>query len=219
MPITVKVYAFRKVSPLQEAGSKDVFSYIEPGVDGIVLEVCSTKDSVPIVCPTGELSETSQASAELTQIAEAIRIENVLKSSQIELLFWVRDPQVLDTVAQAIENAGAVDRAYLVLEDLLHVRVIRSKSSKVKAILKLANPFPNVSLLAKEGVNALALPASVLRPRVVRECSSKGVAVVAWLVNDVSQAVRAVRYGVKLIVTSRSNLKKELLQYLGDLIT
>ncbi|MEM1931300.1 MAG: hypothetical protein QW780_05220 [Sulfolobales archaeon] len=219
MLVTVKVYAFRKLVPLPGAGSKDVFSRIEPGVDGIVLEVCSTKEGVPIVCPTGESSETTQASAELTQVAEALRVENILKSSQIELLFWVRDPRVLDTVAQAIENAGAVNRAYVVLEDLLHVRVIRSKSSKVKAILKLANPFPNVSLLAKEGVDALALPAPVLRPRVVRECSSRGVAVVAWLVNDVSQAVRAVGYGVKLIVTSRSNLKKELQQYLGDLLT
>jgi len=215
---TVKVYALRRLTSLTEVGGEELFGYLEPGVDGVVLEVCSTKDRVPVVCPAGGLSEISQTEVELAQRARVLKVEDVLRSSRVELLFWVRDPQVLDTVAKTIEDAGAIGKAYVLVEDLLYVRVVRSKSSKVRTILKLANPFPNVSLLAREGVNVLALPASVLRPRVVRECSSKGVDVVAWLVNDVSQAIKAVRYGVKLLVTSRSNLKKELQQYLGNLL-
>lgn len=215
---TVKVYALRRLTSLTEVGGEELFGYLEPGVDGVVLEVCSTKDRVPVVCPAGGLSEISQTEVELAQRARVLKVEDVLRSSRVELLFWVRDPQVLDTVAKTIEDAEAIGKAYVLVEDLLYVRVVRSKSSKVRTILKLANPFPNVSLLAREGVNVLALPASVLRPRVVRECSSKGVDVVAWLVNDVSQAIKAVRYGVKLLVTSRSNLKKELQQYLGNLL-
>lgn len=215
---TVKVYALRRLTSLTEVGGEELFGYLEPGVDGVVLEVCSTKDRVPVVCPAGGLSEISQTEVELAQRARVLKVEDVLRSSRVELLFWVRDPQVLDTVAKTIEDAEAIGKAYVLVEDLLNVRVVRSKSSKVRTILKLANPFPNVSLLAREGVNVLALPASVLRPRVVRECSSKGVDVVAWLVNDVSQAIKAVRYGVKLLVTSRSNLKKELQQYLGNLL-
>ncbi|MEM2006180.1 MAG: hypothetical protein QW154_00865 [Sulfolobales archaeon] len=215
---TVKVYALRRLTSLTEVGGEELFGYLEPGVDGVVLEVCSTKDRVPVVCPAGGLSEISQTEVELAQRARVLKVEDVLRSSRVELLFWVRDPQVLDTVAKTIEDAEAIGKAYVLVEDLLYVRVVRSKSSKVRTILKLANPFPNVSLLAREGVNVLALPASVLRPRVVRECSSKGVDVVAWLVNDVSQAIKAVRYGVKILVTSRSNLKKELQQYLGNLL-
>lgn len=185
----------------------------------MVLEVCSTGDRVPAVCLTEGRTGGGPTAAGPTHKAGVIELGEVLRRLSTEALLWVRDPQVLDGAAEVVEGSSTADRARIVVEDLLHARVVRSASSRVRVVLKMGNPFPNVSLLVREGVNALALPATVLRPRVVRECASKGLDVYAWLVNDVSQAVRTVRYGVRLLVTSRSSLKRELQQYLGALGT
>lgn len=216
---TVKVYALRRFAAESRVDVEDIIRAPEPGVDGVVLEVCSTEGGVPTVCLTEERTAGGPTTAGPTETARVIELGEVLRRSTTEVLLWVRDPQVLDGAARAVEGSGAIDRASIVVEDLLHARVVRGTSSRVRVILKMGNPFPNVPLLAKEGVSALALPATVLRPRVVRECASKGLDVYAWLVNDVSQAVRTVRYGVKLLVTSRPSLKRELQQYLGVLGT
>lgn len=213
---TVKVYALRRLA----AGSADIedaLRVLESGVDGVVFEIFPALETAPAAWSAGERTERVATTTVPAQGTGSVELEGVLRGLSIEVLLWVRDPQVLDSVARVIERSGLVERAGIVVDDLLHARVVRGASSRVRVVLKMGNPFPNVPLLAKEGVSALALPATVLRPRVVRECASRGLDAYAWLVNDVSQAVRVVRYGVRLLVTSRPGLKRELQQYLGVL--
>ncbi len=211
MSQAVRVYVLRKFET--RSSIADLLKP-EPSVDGLVLEVCSTKDRVPVICPTEESGDLEGAYAELG----LPRLEEILESAGASVLLYVRSPQIADSAARAVESASSAERVRLVVEDLLHARVARSASERVRVVLKLSNPYPNVSLLAREGVAGLAMPAPVLRPRVVRECSSRGLEVYAWLVNDVSQALRVLKYGVELLVTSRPDLRRELRQYLGELV-
>ncbi len=210
MSEAVRVYLLRRFEPA--LGTADLLK-LEPGADGLVLEVCSTRDRVPVVCPTGEPGDLSGTRVELG----LPELSEVLGGTGASLLLYVRSPQVADSAARAVETSGATSRTRLVFDDLLHARVARSASERVGAVLRLGNPYPNVPLLTREGLVGLAMPAPALRPRVVRECASRGLEVYAWLVNDVSQALRVLRYGVELLVTSREGLRRELRQYLGEL--
>jgi hypothetical protein len=149
--------------------------------------------------------------------AGLVRLEEVLGGVDAEVLLWVREPQILDLVARAVEGLHAEGRAYIVVDDPLHARVVRNVLKSVRVVVRISNPFPNTALISREGVYGLALPATVIRPRLVKECASRGLQVYAWLVNDVSQAVKVLRYGVQLFITSRPTLKKELEHYTGEL--
>lgn len=188
----------------------------ELAVDGVLIDFCATRDGIAIVCPPGGAVDTSILSySELRHGVGVPSFKDVLTSVDLELLAWIRDSRALDTAVRIIEEAGAASRLYVVVDDLLYARVVRNLSKSCRVVLRISNPYPNVSVIAREGVNAIAAFANLIRPRIVRECSSHGLDVFAWLVNDVAQAIKAVRYGVKALTTSRPTLKKELQYFLS----
>ncbi len=212
------MYVFRGFTTESTVTLDSLAKSLEFGVEGIVLDICSTRDRVPVVCPDVTSPGMPVPTTSEHELGGGlISLERVLSSIATEVLLWVREPQILDVVAKTVRGLHAEERAYIVVDDLLQARVVRNTLGSVKTVVRISNPFPNVAVISREGVYGIALPATVIRPRLVKECVSRGIQVYAWLVNDVSQALRVLRYGVQLFVTSRPTLKKELENYVGEL--
>lgn len=215
---TVRVYVFKGFTTEPTAIMGSLVKSLEFGADGVVLNICSTRDKIPVVCPdTPDLRTPAPTILESELGGGLIGLEKVLSGIATEVLLWVREPQILDLVAKTVGELHAEGRTYMVVDDLLQARVVRNTHKSVRTVVRISNPFPNVAIISREGVYGIALPATVIRPRLVKECASRGIQVYAWLVNDVSQAVRVLRYGVQLFITSRPTLKKELERYVGEL--
>ncbi|MCS7099131.1 MAG: glycerophosphodiester phosphodiesterase [Sulfolobales archaeon] len=210
----VRVYAFRAFSAGKELDLSLVKKAVELGADGVVLDVFLSRDGVPVASTREEVGGRRLSELDFKFLTGAVELGTLLSYSDVELLLWIRDAGALDVAARAVREGGSLERHCLVVDDVLQVRVVRSVSREVCVVTMVRNPFPNLQLISREGSSAIAVPASVLRPRLVRESSARRLKVFAWLVNDVSLAARVVRYGVELLVTSRPTLKKELSQYL-----
>lgn len=213
----VKVYAFRGFLQAASASVKDLVEALKVGVDGLVVDVYVAKDRVPVVVFERVIRGVDVASLSYEEVRRALQVPDVgtlISSTTADLVLWVRDTSLLDILPELIEDAGAVGRVYLAVDDVLQARAIRGASKSVKVVLRVLNPFPNVVLLKREGVDAVAVPPALARPRLIRECTSRGIPVIVWLVNDVAQAAKAVRYGAQVLVTSRPTLRRELDEFL-----
>ena len=214
----VKVYAFRGFLQGSSATAEELVEVLRVGVDGLVVDVYALRDGTPVVVFDRYIEGVDVASLSYDEIRRALLAPDVgtliSLTSAADLVLWARDTSLLDTLPRLIESTGAVDRVYVAVDDILQARVVRGVSRAIKLILRISNPFPNVALMKREGVDALAIPPALAKPRLTRECASRGVSVVVWLVNDVAQATRAVRYGAQVLVTSRPTLRKELEEFL-----
>ncbi|MCX8184865.1 MAG: glycerophosphodiester phosphodiesterase [Sulfolobales archaeon] len=209
----VKIYAFRAFSAEVELDLSVVRKAVEVGADGVVLDLFLSRDGVPVASNREELGGRRLSELEYRSLAGVVELSSLLSYSDIELLLWIRDMRALDVAARAIRERGSLKKHCLIVEDVLQLRAVRNVSREVCVATLVRNPFPNLQLISREGSNAIAAPASVLRPRLARECSTRGLKLYAWLVNDVSLAAKVVKYGVEHLVTSRPTLKRELSQY------
>lgn len=212
----VRVYAYRAFLQDAELSLEGIRRATELGAEGVVLDLHTTKDGVPVISLKEEfggrrVSEVDYATAVGLGVVE---LNSLLKGVGSEVLLQVKDSRALDVAARIIQETGAEERCYLVVEDILQARAIRSISRDVGVITIVRNPFPNLQVLIREGSGAIAVPAPLIKPRLARECVSRGLKLFAWLVNDISLAVRVLRYGVELLVTSKPTLKREIEQFM-----
>jgi len=213
----VRVYALRGFLHSTPHSVEELVGVLREGVDGLVVDVYASKDGVPVVTFDRVIGGVDVASVSYEEVRRVLRVPDaatLISSTAADLVLWVRDNSLLDTLPRLVERAGAVGRVYVAVDDLLQARAVRGVSASVKLVLRISNPYPNITVIRREGVDAVALPPALVRPRLIRECTSRGVKVVAWPVNDVAQAARVVRYGVEVLVTSRPTLKRELAEYL-----
>ncbi|MEM4592021.1 MAG: glycerophosphodiester phosphodiesterase [Sulfolobales archaeon] len=176
-----------------------------------------TKDGVAVLHLGDEhevrrISEADYAS--LLSAGAVLSLAEFSSETLLELLLKVTDPRVVDRIPKVVEEVGITERCYILVDDILWARSVATISDSARTALLVRNPFPNAQLIARERVSAVALPASLIRPRLVEEFKRLGIRVFTWLVNDVSQAMRVVRHGVDSLITSRRTLKKELQHYL-----
>ena len=208
-----RVYALRGFLQSASARVEELAEALRVGADGLVVDVYSTKDGVPVVVFDRVVGGVDVASLSYDEVRRALQVPDagtLISSISADLVLWVRDSSLLDTLPKLVESSGATRRAYVAVDDVLQARAVRSASTSVRVVLRASNPFPNVALIRREGVNAIAVPPALARPRLVRECASRGLSVFVWPVNDVAQAARVVRYGVQALVTSRPTLRREL---------
>ena len=209
----VKVYALRGFLQRALARIEELAEALRVGADGLVVDVYSTRDGVPVVVFDRVVGGIDVASLSYDEVRRTLQVPDastLISSIAADLVLWVRDSSLLDTLPKLVESSEAMRRAYVAVDDVLQARVVRGVSTSVRVVLRVSNTFPNVALIRREGVNAIAVPPALARPRLVRECAGRGLQVIAWPVNDVAQAARVVRYGVQALVTSRPTLRREL---------
>lgn len=78
--------------------------------------------------------------------------------------------------------------------------------------IKINNPFPNFAVLRNRGVDAVLMPHSLIKGRVVREAKARDIRVFSILVNDAAIYLKMKTAGVNAVITEKPLIAKEALK-------
>jgi len=197
------------------------------GVRALYVITYLTKDKVPVVLATEDLSAISDVRKlvgelsinELLKIkikeSELVTIEELARSVKDRMLLFIRlgidDLDYVRYVIDALNKVGYLEKTAIVLHEVGLIKKVKEMwgSLGVSCMLYLTNPYPNISMLRRAGVDGLVMPYSLLRSRTVREAHTRGMDVLAWLVNDPAIFIKVSSLGVDGVITERPEIARE----------
>ncbi len=81
---------------------------------------------------------------------------------------------------------------------------------RVKVGVRVNHPAPNITKLARMGVNFVTMPPALIRGRVIREAIAKNVELIADTVNDVAAFAKLIESGIHTVITEDPVIKREV---------
>ena len=149
------------------------------------------------------IAEPSDKDA-IVGIADEIR-----EQSELYLMITSTDPNAAYAVAKELAEKGvALSKIILNIPEPGPARGLKEELGCLIA-LTVSHPFPNVETLKRSGIDAVVMPYTLIKPRIVKEAHAKDIAVIAATVNDVSAAVRVVSAGADALISEKPDILKQ----------
>lgn len=157
-----------------------------------------------------ELAGVEVRIAEPSDKDAVVSVANEIKeASELYLMITSTDPNTAYTIAKELANKGvSSSRLILNIGEPSPARGLKEDLGCLVA-LTVTHPFPNIDALSKSGIDALVMPYTLIKPRIVKEAHAKNIAVIAATVNDVSAAVKAVSAGADAIISEKPDILKQ----------
>ncbi len=212
-------------------------SFIEASkydIDFIELDVRETKDGALVVVHDDNLERTANyrglvshmtlreikeldaggwfseefAGTEIPTLEEAIE---VLRDKPQHIIVEIKKYGIERKVIDALKGLDIVDRILIASFNLRSLFNVRKLDSGIPLVF-ITNTFTDNILRAavKLGARILALRKDAVTKLVVERCHRNGVLINAWIVNDVSEAIRYLLMGVDIISTDYPNIMSKL---------
>ncbi len=205
---------------------KSIIKALELGASAIYLTVYLTKDEIPIALPTDDLSKVYGVEGKVSSLnvgevrnyalkvgGEVLLIGDVVKvvkgKAKLVIGLGHEDLKSLTRVLDVVQSSNYIENSGIVIHEPMSAKAVKDKYKDVKVILYLSNPYPNLAAIKRLGINAILMPYSLIRSRVVKEAHARGIEVAAMTVNDPAVYVRLVSLGVDAIVTERPEIARE----------
>ncbi len=137
-------------------------------------------------------------------IADEIREHN-----ELYLVITSTDPNAAYAVAKGLAEKGvALSKIILNIPEPGPARGLKEELGCLIA-LTVTHPFPNVEALKRSGIDAIVMPYTLIKPRIVKEAHAKDIAVIAATVNDISVAVKIVSAGADALISEKPDILKQ----------
>ncbi len=137
-------------------------------------------------------------------IADEIREHN-----ELYLMITSTDPNAAYAVAKGLAEKGvALSKIILNIPEPGPARGLKEELGCLIA-LTVTHPFPNVEALKRSGIDAIVMPYTLIKPRIVKEAHAKDIAVIAATVNDISVAVKIVSAGADALISEKPDILKQ----------
>ncbi len=197
---------------------------LEQGAAGVEFDVRRSRDGALIVhhddrhpavgrFADRDLAEIRDALPDLPTLEEVLDavpgfLDVEIKNDIFEAGFD-RRRRIVDQVVAALRRAGVVSRCLVSSFDPLTVRRVRELAPELltgQLLTEWIDPLEVLPWIARDGHDALHLPHSRLEAdrasRVVAAAAARGLAVVAWTVDDPAEARRLADAGVTAVITN-----------------
>jgi len=149
------------------------------------------------------IAEPSDKDA-IVGIADEIR-----EQSELYLMITSTDPNAAYAVAKELAEKGvALSKIILNIPEPGPARGLKEELGCLIA-LTVTHPFPNVEALKRSGIDAIVMPYTLIKPRIVKEAHAKDIAVIAATVNDISVAVKIVSAGADALISEKPDILKQ----------
>ena len=206
---------------------KSLNELLNLGVRALYVITYLTRDKVPVVLATEDLSTISDAKKSVNELSinelmkikikesELVTIEELARSVKDKMLLFIRlGIDDLDYVRDVVDSLNKVEylgKSAIALHEVGLIKKVKEMWSSlgVNCMLYLTNPYPNISMLKRAGVDGLVMPYSLLRSRTVREAHTRDMDVIAWLVNDPAIFIKVSSLGVDGVITERPEIARE----------
>lgn len=163
------------------------------------------------VATKNELAGVEVGMAEPGDKDAVLRVaDEIGELSGIYLMITSTDPNIAYTVAKVLKERG-VDLSRVIL-NIPEPGPAAGLKEELRCLIALTvtHPFPNVDALSKSGVDAIVMPYTLIKPRVVKEAHARDVTVIAATVNDVSAAVKVISAGADALISEKPDILKQV---------
>jgi len=206
---------------------KSLNELLNLGVGALYVITYLTKDKVPVVLATEDLSTISDVGRSVNELSinelmkikikesELVTIEELARSVKDKMLLFIKlgidDLDYVRYVVDALNKVNYLGKSAIILHEVGLIKKVKEMwgSLGVNCMLYLTNPYPNISMLKRAGIDGLVMPYSLLRSRTVREAHTRGMDVIAWLVNDPAIFIKVSSLGVDGVITERPEIARE----------
>ena len=196
---------------------------IKAGVDGVEFDLRRTKDNVAVVIHddtvdsmtngTGRVRNMELAQLKRLEVKNSMEriptLDEVLKviGNNLSLAFIeIKDKGLERHTLDAIYRNGMQENAVIISFSKQILRNVRSMDKNIKLGLDHKGPLNAISFAVEVGASYLISKAQNITARFVERAGEKGLAVVAWTVNDVKEVDRLRGAGVQGIISDYTNL-------------
>ncbi|GEM_PF-4365697 len=169
-----------------------------------------------------ELSHSLRQAAEDELVGVEVRIaepsdkdtilgaaDKIRGHGELYLMITSTDPNATYAVAKGLtENGVDLSKIILNIPEPGPAKGLKEEFGCLIA-LTVTHPFPNAEALSKSGIDAIVMPYTLIKPRVVKEAHAREIAVIAATVNDVSAAVRVISAGADALISEKPNILRQ----------
>lgn len=206
---------------------KSLNELLSLGLKAIYVVARLTKDKIPIVLAYEDLSSISDVKKPVNELSinelrkikiqgsELVSIEELSRSVKDKALLFIRlgvnDLDHARYVIDVLNKTNYLGKSAIISHEVSLIKRIKEMwgSLSINCMLYLTNPYPNIPMLRRAGVDGLVMPYSLLRSRTIKEAHARGMDVVAWLVNDPATFIKVSSLGVDGIVTEKPEIARE----------
>jgi len=147
--------------------------------------------------------------AEIPTLREVIEVVR----GRVKLLTEIKERGIEGRLVNVLRECGVINDTLITSFNLESILKVKELDSEAHIGLIINHPYPNVGKLRGWGVEALLPRYNIVTGRLVREVKSRGMRLIAWVVNDVTLALKLRGLGVDGIATDKPDIKKEVTKY------
>ena len=202
-----------------------IIKALELEADGILVDVNVTKDGVPILFADDAVviddEEVGVGSIEYAELKEKVKLGkgsyvptleeaiDVVKG-KAKLILVPRAEGYEGTLIRKLQEKEVIEDVVIASRNIEVLRKYKSISKSVKVASIVNHPFPHIDNLRRQGVSFILMPPGLIRGRIVKEAHTRGIEVIAWVVNDVATLSKLANLGVDAVVTEKPDIRREL---------
>jgi hypothetical protein len=184
-----------------DLGNKErIFLKSLPSELGHALKIVEKNELAGVEVRIAENSDIDALRTSLDQLKE---------QREYYLMITATDPNAAYKIAKEMITKG-VDPSKLIL-NIPEPGPARGLKDELKCLIALTvtHPFPNVEALSGHGIDAIVMPFTLIKPRVVKEAHAKDLTVIAATVDDVSAAVKVISAGADALISEKPDILRQ----------
>ena len=220
------IIAYRGASAYEPENTiSAIIKALELEADGILVDVNVTKDGVLVLYADDAVvidgKEVSIGSIEYAVLKEKVNLgkggyvptlEEVIDivKDKAKLVLVPRAEGYEDTLIRKLQEKKVIEDVVIASRNIEVLRKYKSIDKSVKVANIVNHPFPHVDNLRRQGISFILMPPGLIRGRIVKEAHTKGIEVIAWVVNDVATLSKLANLGVDAVITEKPDIRREL---------
>jgi len=219
------IIAYRGASAYEPENTLPAISKaLELEADGVLVDVNATKDGVLIAFADDKVliegKEAYLGEIEYSVLREKVRVGKEcyvptldevvdLVKGKAKLIVIPKVEGLEESLINKLAEKGIINDVVVASRNIEVLRRFKDISRSIKLASIVSHPFPHVDNLRKQGVSFIMLPPGLIRGRIVKEAHTRGMEVIAWVVNDAATLSKVVNLGVDAVVTEKPDIKRE----------
>ena len=202
-----------------------IIKALELEADGILIDVNLTKDGT-FVLFADESVIIEGREAKIRDVEYAVLKEKVklgkgnyvptleealdIVKNKVKLVLIPRVEGYEDKLIKKLQEMGVIEDVVIASRNIEVLRKYKSLSELVKVAGIINHPFPHVDNLRRQGISFILMPPGLIRGRIVKEAHTRGIEVIAWVVNDAATLSKLANLGVDAVITEKPDIRREL---------
>jgi len=220
------IIAYRGASAYEPENTLPAISKaLELEADGVLVDVNATKDGVLVAFADDKVlvegKEVYLSEIEYSVLREKVRLSKEcyvptldevidLVKGRAKIVLVPKTEGVERTIINKLGEKGVLNDAVVASKNIEVLRRFKDLEQSIKLANVVSHPFPHIDNLRRQGISFIVMPPGLIRGRIVKEAHTRGLEVIAWVINDAATLSKVVNLGVDAVITEKPDIRREM---------